>query len=288
LSSPSQITDAQVHIWADPTPDRPWPPDGPGRAHRPYAFGVDKLLSEMDDAQVGRVVLVPPSFEGDHNDLVLAAARAHPDRFAVMARIPLADQSAPNLFAELADTSGVYGVRLTFDRGASADWLDDGTADWLWPAAEQAGMAVMLWAPGKLDAVARVCAEHPGLRVVLDSLGLRVGLKDEEIDAPLEDAVALARYPNLAVKAAALPSYVSDPYPFRSLGPRVRRVVDAFGPERVFSASDLTRLSCTYAEWASFLGDLEIMSAAELAWVMGRGVSEWLGWAPDSGAARPR
>jgi predicted TIM-barrel fold metal-dependent hydrolase len=289
LTRPPQITDAQVHVWADPTPERPWPADGPGRAHRPQAFGVDDLLAEMDAAHVDRAVLVPPSFEGDHNDLVLTAAREHPDRFAVMARIPLADPNASELLAGLATTSGVYGLRLTFDRGASADWLYDGTADWLWEAAEQAGMAVMVWAPGKLDGVARVCAEHPGLRLVLDSLGLRVGLQDEEIDAPLEEVVALARYPNLAVKASALPAYVSDPYPFRSLGPRVERVLDAFGPERVFWASDLTRLSCTYTEAATFLAELEIMSEEELAWVMGRGVGEWLGWAqPRTSVSRSR
>lgn len=286
MSLPFEITDAQVHIWADPTPDRPWPPDGPARAHRPRPFGVDDLLAEMDVAGVDRVVLVPPSFEGDHNDLVLAAAREHPDKFAVMARVPVGAPNAPDLLAALTGAGSVYGLRLTFDRGASADWLYDGTADWLWDAAEQAGMAVMVWAPGKLDGIGRVCAEHPALRLVLDSLGLRVGLKDGEIDAPLQDVIELARYPNLAVKASALPTYVSDPYPFTSLGPRLERVLDAFGAERVFWASDLTRLNCTYAECTSFLAELQIMSDANLAWVMGRGVSEWLGWVPTAAAAR--
>jgi L-fuconolactonase len=40
----------------------------------------------MDAAGVARVVIVPPSWEGDRNDLALAAARLHPDRFAVMGR----------------------------------------------------------------------------------------------------------------------------------------------------------------------------------------------------------
>ncbi len=278
MSNVLSITDAQVHIWADPTAERPWPPDGPARAHRPSAFGMRELLTEMDTAGVDRAVLVPPSFEGDHNDLVLAAAHAHPDRFGVMARLPLADPAAPAQLTELAATSGVFGLRLTFDRGESGRWLYEGTVDWLWPAAEELGLAVMVWAPGKVAALAAVCAAHPDLRLVIDSLGLAVGLKDDQIDAPLQELAALAKYPNLAVKASALPAYVSDPYPFRSLVPRLRLVLDAFGPQRVFWASDVTRVPHTYAECATFLGELEILSDDDLAWVLGRGVSSWLGW----------
>jgi len=38
---------------------------------------------------VSRVVIVPPSWEGDRNDLGLAAARRHPKRFAVMGRLAI-------------------------------------------------------------------------------------------------------------------------------------------------------------------------------------------------------
>ena len=43
----------------------------------------------MAAAGVDRAVIVPPSWEGDRNDLALAAAQAHPDKFAVMGRPPL-------------------------------------------------------------------------------------------------------------------------------------------------------------------------------------------------------
>jgi hypothetical protein len=38
---------------------------------------------------VSRIVLVPPSWEGDRNDLAVDAARSYPDRFAVMGRLAL-------------------------------------------------------------------------------------------------------------------------------------------------------------------------------------------------------
>jgi L-fuconolactonase len=80
------IIDAQIHIWGVDTPWRPWPEYSKGYAHRAEPFGKDALLREMDAAGVDRVVIVPPSWEGERNDLALEAARLHPDRFAIMGR----------------------------------------------------------------------------------------------------------------------------------------------------------------------------------------------------------
>jgi hypothetical protein len=40
----------------------------------------------MNEAGVDRVVIVPPSWEGERNDYALEAASKYPDRFAVMGR----------------------------------------------------------------------------------------------------------------------------------------------------------------------------------------------------------
>mgnify|MGYP003348371069 CR=1 FL=1 len=63
--------DSQVHVWGANTPERPWP----ARAHaqREIPLGHEELLREMDAAGVQRLIIVPPSWEGDRNDLALAA-----------------------------------------------------------------------------------------------------------------------------------------------------------------------------------------------------------------------
>ena len=43
------IVDAQVHIWAASTPERPWP--ARHQPHRPEPFSKDELLGEM---KIGR------------------------------------------------------------------------------------------------------------------------------------------------------------------------------------------------------------------------------------------
>ncbi|HEV2008744.1 MAG TPA: hypothetical protein VGQ88_08485, partial [Burkholderiales bacterium] len=42
-------------------------------------FTRDFLLREMRAAGVERVIIVPPSWEGDRNNLALEAAQLHPD-----------------------------------------------------------------------------------------------------------------------------------------------------------------------------------------------------------------
>ncbi|HEX4509240.1 MAG TPA: hypothetical protein VH328_04150, partial [Burkholderiaceae bacterium] len=85
------ICDAQVHVWGANTPDRPWPA-GRAEPHR-EPLGTAELLAEMDKAGVNRAILVPPSWEGDRNDLANDAAKSHPDRFATMGRF---DPDAPD------------------------------------------------------------------------------------------------------------------------------------------------------------------------------------------------
>jgi L-fuconolactonase len=273
------IADSQVHLWGADTPQRPWPPGRAKQAHRPQAFSKDDLLREMDAAGVGRVVIVPPSWEGDRNDLALEAGRLHPDRFAVMGRLAVEKPESRGLVAGWKRQPGMLGLRFTFHTALQKPWLTDGTADWLWLAAERAGLPVMIFVPGSLPQAGRIAERHPGLKLVIDHLALSMTQKDDAAFADLPDLLALARWPNVAVKASALPCYSTEPYPYRGLHPHVRRVFDAFGPRRVFWGTDLTRLPCTYREAITlFTQELTWLSQADAEWVMGRAVCEWLGW----------
>jgi L-fuconolactonase len=72
---------------------------------------------------------------------------------------------------------------------------------------------------------------------------------------------------------------VTDAHPFPSLHPHIRRIVEAFGPQRVFWGTDLTRLPCSYRQAVTLFADeLDFLSAADKEWIMGRGIAEWLNW----------
>ena len=279
------IVDSQVHLWGADTPERPWPPGRAQEAQKPYPITQEALLFQMDLAGVRRVVLVPPSWEGDRNDLALAAAGAYPDRFAVMGRLALQDPASEAKLAGWRTQPGMLGLRFTFHNEHNRHFLTDGTADWLWPAAERSGVPLMVLVPGALDQLDRIAGRHPGLKLVIDHVGLNLHGRGPQVWDDLPAVCALAKHANVAVKASGMPSLSTERYPFRDLHPHIRTLVDAFGPRRTFWGTDLTRMPCTYYECITlFTEHLPWLKGEDLAWVMGRGVCEWLSW-PLSAAA---
>ena len=273
------IADSQVHIWAASTPQRPWP-KGHHAPHRPVPFSKDDLLREMDAAGVSRAVIVPPSWEGDRNDLALEAARLHPQRLAVMGRIDDQVEAPEEVFTNWRKQPGMLGFRFTFSQPAAQLPLIEGRVDWLWPKAERAGLPVMLFmTPQQLPLIERIAARHPGLKIAIDHMVRASGKYDDEAFAEIDQLLALAKYPNVAVKASGMPSYATGGYPYRNVHAYIRRAFDAFGPKRVFWGTDLTKLPCTYRQSVTmFTEELPWLNGTDQEWVMGRGLCEWLGW----------
>jgi predicted TIM-barrel fold metal-dependent hydrolase len=273
------IVDSQVHIWGADTPARPWPAGRGPEAQKPYPISKEALLFQMDLAKVKGVVLVPPSWEGDRNDLALEAARAYPDRFAVMGRLALQNPESRTLVTDWKKQPGMLGMRFTFHNEHNRHFLTDGSADWLWPAAERAGIPLMVLVPGALELLDRIAGQHPGLKLVIDHVGLNVRGKGPNVFEGLPAVCALAKHANVAVKASGMPSLSTEAYPFRDLHRHIRTLVEAFGPRRTFWGTDLTRMPCTYYECITlFTEHLPWLKGEDLEWVMGRGVREWLGW----------
>jgi predicted TIM-barrel fold metal-dependent hydrolase len=273
------IIDSQVHIWAPETPEKPYATANASQPHRPIPLGADELLREMDGAGVARCVLVPPTWEADRNDTALEAARRHPGRFGVMGRLSLTAPESRTRITTWTQQPHMLGVRMVFNRGQSADWLKDGTADWFWDAAERYDIPVMALAPNDVPKLGEIAEAHPGLRLVIDHMGLNSVLRGKPLGPSVDNVVKLARLKNVAVKVSALPCYVAEPYPFPTLHPLVRRVVDAFGPQRCFWGTDLSHLPCPYKQVVTlFTEEMKSLSSTEIDWIMGRGLAQWLGW----------
>ena len=127
----------------------------------------------------------------------------------------------------------MLGLRYGFLAEPMRGWLADGTLDWLWAAAERAGVPIAMLATDSLAHIGRIAERHPGLRLTIDHLGGRGGtttLKDDAAMTHMPALLALARHPNVAVKATGAPGYCSGPYPFTSMHPFLRQIYDAFGP----------------------------------------------------------
>ena len=213
------IIDAQVHIWAPETAEKPYAREDASPPHRPVPLGRDELLREMDNAGVARCILVPPTWEADRNDTSLEAARLHPDRFRVMGKLALTNPNGPALMATWNQQPHMLGIRMTFNAGRARQWIEDGTADWFWDAAEKYHVAVMAFAPNSVTKLGAVAERHPSLRLIIDHMGLSSALRGKSLEPAVANVVKLARLKNVAVKVSALPCYVDEPYPFPTLQP---------------------------------------------------------------------
>jgi predicted TIM-barrel fold metal-dependent hydrolase len=273
------IIDSQVHIWAPETPEKPYAKGDASPPHRPVPLGHEELLREMDGSGVARCVLVPPTWEDDRNDTSIEAARLHPDRFAIMGKVKINRPESRELLANWKDQPHMLGIRMTFNAGRAREWLVDGTADWFWDAAERYEIPVMAFAPNNVPKLLEVAERHPGLRMIIDHMGLSSALRGKSLEPAILNTLKFARLKNVAVKVSALPCYVDEPYPFPTLHPIARRVVDAFGPERCFWGTDLSHLPCPYKQVVTlFTEEMKSLSSSELEWIMGRGIAEWLNW----------
>jgi L-fuconolactonase len=280
VTVPAPVVDAQVHVWLPEAPDRPWPPGGAERAkamHRAEPISGPTLLREMREAGVDRAVLVPPFFEGYRNDYAVACATEAPDAFRVMARVDLRTGD-PGPVRELLRDPVVAGVRLVF-LPADAGRVDDPGAEWLWAFAEAEDVPVMLLASGQLGALGDLAKRRPGLRLAVDHLGLTGQATDAAAGPEIEELAGLATLPNVSVKVTAVPCYSTEAYPWPAMHPHLRRLFDAYGPERLFWGSDLSRLRGTYADLVRlFREDLDFLSGPDVEAVMGGSVLRWLGW----------
>src|SRR5262245_19076717 len=105
-------------------------------------------------------------------------------------------------------------------------------------------------AAGFLPKVAEVAQRHPRLKLILDHLGRPSGVSASQPDVSesLPAADALARDPNVAMKATGAPSYSGRAYPFADIHDNLYRVYDAFGPARFFWGTDITRMPCPWRQ----------------------------------------
>jgi predicted TIM-barrel fold metal-dependent hydrolase len=265
------IVDAQVHLWSSGTPS--------GQHRQISSLGADEMLQEMDAAGVDAAVIHPPSWDPNANQLAVDAARQHPLRFAILGQFPPDRPESRGLIETWKQQPGMLGLRWALVLPHQSSWPTDGTMDWVWPAAERAGLPVALLARRFL-AVFRVIADrHPKLRLIIDHCGLNRNAQDKAAFGGVEELLSLAKLPNVAVKATGAPAYSSAPYPYRNIHDGLKRIFDAFGPERFFWGTDITRMPCSYRQCVTmFTEEMKWLQGRDLELVMGRALCDWIGW----------
>jgi predicted TIM-barrel fold metal-dependent hydrolase len=269
-----KIIDAQVHIWSKTvTPTT-------GLHRKVEKFTAEELLKEMDEAGVDAALIHPPGgWDPDSNAVAIEAARKYPDRFAIMGQFALDVPENRKRIDGWRNQPGMVGLRWPFLQPAQQKLLMDGEIEWLWPAVEKAGLPLAMMGGVFLPKFREIAERHPDLKLLIDHCGLNRHGQDAEAFIHLDELLALAKLPNVAVKATGAPHYSTQGYPFRNIQDGLHRIFDAFGPKRMFWGTDITRMPCSYRQCVTFFTEeLPWLAGNDLEDVMGRSLCRWIGW----------
>jgi L-fuconolactonase len=238
------IVDGHLHLF------RPLSQDYPRAVHELFPAereaSAEAFLRVMAANDVARAVVVPLSPDDEY---LVDVLRTYPSSFVGVGVLGDKDP-APEARQQQVTERGMKGLRV--------GWLGDPDTRRaedlpLYPTLQkmaQAGQKVWFYAaPDQLPLLALVTAALPNLRVVLNHLGFfptgftlgADGLPHipSELPAPTLPAVlALATQPHVYVMLSGQYGFSKLPYPYDDLVSTVGALFDAFGPERMFWASD--------------------------------------------------
>jgi predicted TIM-barrel fold metal-dependent hydrolase len=228
--------DAHSHLWS---PDlAKWPlANGKTQADLdPPSFTPEELLKLAHPEKVGRVVLIQHRpYHGWNNDYLIDCAARFPGTFAIVGMV---DDTTPHPDLQMRELApkGVCAFRI--NSGLRKDWLSGPGMAAMWKEGEKSGQAMCgLINPEDLPGLDAMCEKNPGTPVVIDHFA-RIGATGEIRDADVANLVRLARHKRVTLKLSAYYALGKKAIPYTDLLPLIRRMLDAFGPERCMWASD--------------------------------------------------
>jgi predicted TIM-barrel fold metal-dependent hydrolase len=227
--------DAHVHVWNPDTVKYPIGPRFKKADMQPPSFTAAELFAHSQPVGVDRIVLIQMSFYEHDHTYMTQVMQSHPGVFSGVALIDYRAENLADQVDQLA-SQGMRGFRLySPDIVAGVD--DPGMA-MLWTKAAKDGLAICpLINPADIHHVDALCKRFPETTVVVDHFA-RVGVSDTIEAGRLNALCGLAKHPKAHVKTSAFYALGKKTPPYKDLIPMIRKVVDAFGPERLMWASD--------------------------------------------------
>ena len=262
--------DAHSHIW---TPDVEKFPLANGKTITdlaPPSFTAEELLKTAHPHGVGRVVLIQHyGYHGWDNSYLIDAARRYPREFRVVGMVDTFSPKPGQQMRELLKKK-VTGFRIT-PKVHEKKWLAGGM-DEMWRTAADTGQNICcLIHPRDIAEVHAMSKRHEGTKVVIDHFA-RVGVDGTFRRSDLDALCAMAKQKNTYVKISAFYALGNKQPPYNYLVPSIRRLLDAFGVERLMWASDAPyqiNKHNSYAASIDFVkNDLKFLSDGDRQWLM--------------------
>jgi len=263
-----RIVDPHVHVWKN-DPRYPWPAE---LASPPTTDATPAmLLAQMREHGVENTVIVHVIYYRWDCRYAADSVRANPAKFAGVCRINPESPQAPDELSEWV-SNGLRGVRLSPAVGPTGDWINDHSRmDAIWDRAAELSVPMCILCPiARIPDVEKVIARHDGkLDICIDHMA------DCPNDQPdeLKKLLSLARYPRVYVKLSHLWLLSKQEYPYRDTHAQVRKLYDAFGPQRMMWGTDWPAVEdyCGYGKaLALYRDEIKFFNDDDRRWILGQ------------------
>ena len=259
--------DAHVHVWTSDTKKYPLAPGYRREQMQPPNFPPEELLSHARPCGVSRIVLIQMSYYGYDNSYMLDTMRRFPGVFSGVAVI---DETArPRDVMRRLAKQGVRGFRIS-PKGSPLDrWLGTQGMAAMWRCGSEENLSMCcLIDPDAIPAVDRMCEKFPETSVVIDHIA-RIKADSKSRDEEVKALCNLARHKLTTVKISAF--YALSKI-YLDLAPVIRRLLEAFGPERLMWATDCpfqVQDGHTYLDSIALIRDrLDFLSDSDRQWLL--------------------
>jgi L-fuconolactonase len=283
-----EIVDAQIH---DPRPAQP--------VDAKYGEDVHLLMSCELAREAMDSVGVDMALVNSRQEVCDYFVARYPDRFASCPYWDNATADVDGVVAGYRQRAGMLAPRvliMDFPSERPSDDFKAGRLEPLFVAAERHQLPLFAMAMGLADELAQVARAHPELTLIVDHLGITSPpwmTRNPDPWTELPSVLALARFPNVAVKLSGAIALSRTPYPHPDLWPRLHKLIDAFGPQRLMWGSDFTRLRSArgmnqrapreawvglYSDCVSFFRDTTEISQADKEAIFAGTIRRLLRW----------
>ncbi len=258
------IIDSHVHVWKHD----PRYPFAPGAKPLERDATPEMLLDLMKANGVSRTVIIQVIYYRYDNSYLAGVLKRYPRYFQGVCRVDPLDPAAPDHLARLTE-EGFHGVRLSPSGDAAGDWIRGPLMPPLWKRCEELKAPMTILAPiGRMPDVGALIDRFPQLTLVIDHMA------DCPVDRPaeLEKLIALRRHPRTFVKISHTWSLSRQPYPYLDAQEHVKRLYQAFGPQRLMWGTDwpLVEQTASYARALSVVRDeMKFLNTEDKRWILG-------------------
>jgi L-fuconolactonase len=267
-NSSYRIIDPHVHVWTHDS-RFPWAKE---TTKPPEKDATPEMLLELMRANgVERTVIIQVIHYRWDNSYLASVLRRYSQYFKGVARVNPESPAGPDDLSRLVD-QGFRGVRISPAADASGDWIRGPLMPPLWKRCHELAVPMtVLTSIDRMPDVAALVEKFPELTVVIDHMA------DCPADDPerLKKLLALERYPRVFVKISHTWSVSREPYPYADAQSQVKRLYDAFGPQRLMWGTDwpLVENYCGYAKALAVVRDeMKFLNAEDKSWILSKTV----------------